>query len=449
MAVREFNGVIDTGDYIELDNGAIGAICNGAISVTLLLVVKPMALLGIHPLISVSNSGLAQGLASIYYPGSGTLLNWGTDDPDEDVGVTTNVTASEWQVIGVGLPTGVGSNTPRFHRKVLGSGSWTHADATSTVADSSGDASGRVHLSRFPNPTSNNRAPMRLAVVAIWNSLLSDADFETIETAASTAGLMALNPDWAIELNQASVSTTIRDLTTGDGDQVTRVGTTVVTTDDPAWTFSTATTFPTTGILDSFTGSDENPIATNWSGPAFTGNQQLRRLSNQLTADTSGSNNLSSWYDIATVGPNFELYLTLAGISNNNNDYVTLGVLEGPPDGNAYSIEAWYQVGTDFVQIRRDGTVLGATIPRNLSAGDKIGIQRIGSTINAFYYEVAEGVWKLIGTRTDATYSLVGNPFVYTQMTDSGDWLLDDLGGGTLAGAEKQSYYAYRRRAYR
>jgi hypothetical protein len=68
--------------------------------------------------------------------------------------------------------------------------------------------------------------------------------------------------------------------------------------------------FPVTGILDSGSGTDADPIAGIWSGPMVTGDRQVRRVSNQF-APHSVDGYGNSYLNGATYGPDVEAYCTL------------------------------------------------------------------------------------------------------------------------------------------
>lgn len=229
MAVREFDGI---DDYIQLSAGAIGAL-NSARATTVVLVVRPASLATTECFLSIATAGDV-GLLALYDGGSG-LLDWGSDDPSTDDGANINMDTT-WQVIA--LTKGSGSATPRFHRKQIGSGVWTHSNASGAIGSQAGGASSSyLRLGRF-NGAATGYKDMRLALVAVWgNSALSDGDVESIETNASTAFVQGLSPSALVELNQASAGTALTDLMGGGANQTLIVGTTVITGDDPAWTF--------------------------------------------------------------------------------------------------------------------------------------------------------------------------------------------------------------------
>src|SRR4029077_2131878 len=75
------------------------------------------------------------------------------------------------------------------------------------------------------------------------------------------------------------------------------------------------------------------------------------------------------------------------------------------------------------------------SIPANTT---KIGLSVIGNTLTAWGY--TNGVWAVINTRTDSTYSAAG--YIGVSLANSGGDTFDDFGGGTfvvLAGGETAS----------
>src|SRR3954469_4208791 len=116
MAVREFDGV---DDRIGLDSLEL-ELTNGAFSIVAL--VKPTSLETGEFFVGLTSGGvLTGGLADA---GSGRV---GPYTATLDVQALVNLTAGDWQIIALTKPAGV--STVRFHRKLLGSGGWTHTSS--------------------------------------------------------------------------------------------------------------------------------------------------------------------------------------------------------------------------------------------------------------------------------------------------------------------------------
>ena len=229
MATREFNGV---SDYIVL-GGTGTSIGDNAWS--LVTVIKPLVLASSGTYVScartTSNSPvfeLADGSTS------GVLAH--NNYSDGTVSASTGYTATDWQLCGVSKPAGSGDVTARFHAKILGSGTWNHDDATVGIGGHPTDAWTLTNIGR--RGTGTNFKNFRIAVAAVFNSYLSDANFEAMGNAASTQAIADNSPLALWEFNQASTATTVTDLI-GTANETSKSGTTAAS-DNPAWTYGLA-----------------------------------------------------------------------------------------------------------------------------------------------------------------------------------------------------------------
>jgi len=190
--------------------------------------------------------------------------------------------------------------------------------------------------------------------------------------------------------------------------------------------------FPTTGILDDFTGT-ENPISTNWSGPLYEGETELRKTGGVLLG---GAGN-SYWDADVNVGPNCEAYFTITTLPG---DTFTLSVYArmvnvGTASMNGYRVKYQFKAGlTDQIFIDRItnkiATTIGGSIGLDFSVNDGLGIECINDQISC--YRRTGGVWTLVGSRTDATYGAAG--IIGIELGD-GTGQVDDFGGGTISPA--------------
>lgn len=168
---------------------------------------------------------------------------------------------------------------------------------------------------------------------------------------------------------------------------------------------------------------------------------------NVTSNQASGTGGPQASYWLSTFGPDMEVYGTIAVPTGaNQNVDMMLGITTPAGAWNGYGCEMTKLAGTDTVVIYRADlgviTVLGATINQEFSAGDKLLLNRIGTSISV-YQNVGSG-WNLLGSRTDATYGTVGN---IAWFLDDTTGRLDDLGGGTAipgspAGARRSNIYA-------
>ena len=179
--------------------------------------------------------------------------------------------------------------------------------------------------------------------------------------------------------------------------------------------------FPTTPILDNFQRPDENPLSDGgkWSS-LFTTNLEL--VSHQALSN-SGSSAGNYWNP--TTFTDLEVYAQ-----------VTV-----PPMKNAIAVQAWDLSSGDgygcswapstnsFYIVRYDTGVEHAveSVVQTLSAGDSIGLSRMGSTFTC--YQEHGGIWNAVVAATDATY---GGPFNLTLEVEDGVGEFGYFGGGAL-----------------
>lgn len=195
-------------------------------------------------------------------------------------------------------------------------------------------------------------------------------------------------------------------------------------------------TFPTTGLLDSFAGADETPIATNWSGPIFSGIGELRRLSNALAPNATVFG--GSYYDIASFGPDSEVYATIAVLDGGG---VFTGFLYcraqsvGTTSLDGYIAYFYDSTGAGELRMARedngsDTDLATYTPPDPIAVGDKYGLRCLGTTIELWYAPVSTGSWSMVASAVDATYNLSGRLGVALDSAAPAT-RLDDFGGGT------------------
>ena len=184
--------------------------------------------------------------------------------------------------------------------------------------------------------------------------------------------------------------------------------------------------FPTLGVIDAFTRSDENPVANGWAGPIWTGEPQLKLVSNQVLV-SSGTFANSYW--TTQLGPDFEAYFTLtSALGSGERVIIYFRSTVGSPNG--YRIQFRNDAGDHKIVIDKDTVQIGAVIDPadTFSSGDKFGVEVIGNTFTAYYKDGA-GAWTNMGSRTDSTYTIAG----YVGIAITGAAVtVDDFGGGTL-----------------
>ena len=201
--------------------------------------------------------------------------------------------------------------------------------------------------------------------------------------------------------------------------------------------------FPTTGVLDRFTntnGTDLPAHSANWALPNLTGYFDLEIQGNQATGTLTDAFGIDYW--TANFGPNTEVFVTLAGLVNGTamelfvrlREETVLDALDG------YVLDFTPAAGADndaVTHYRADNNVytqLGAVITAELAAGAALGLEVIGSTLQAYHRDVG-GSWTVLDTtRTDTTYAAAGKIALLTISTVV---RFDDFGGGTVGVPER------------
>jgi len=189
--------------------------------------------------------------------------------------------------------------------------------------------------------------------------------------------------------------------------------------------------FPATGILDSFTGANEDPITTNWTTPVFTGGANLTRNTNRI-----GGRGEEAYYDQASFGPDCEAYATIANVANVDGDIYEVFVrLSGEGGAGSGRTQYYLDLGLSGAvwSFRLGKVVLGSLTGLTVvtvtgpTAGDKIGLRVMSNRLEAWYYQ--SGVWNLITTVFDGSIGTAGR--IGVAFANSGLYL-DDFGGGTF-----------------
>ncbi len=186
--------------------------------------------------------------------------------------------------------------------------------------------------------------------------------------------------------------------------------------------------FPVNGIIDDFDRANEGPPMTGWADLVAG-----LVVSSNVAGVSAGGLNASYWTTIMTAA-DCEVFATIASNpANNRSMYVLARIADiSAPSFDGYALKFNKLSGTDTLQIIRidNGveSVLGANFTQELTAGNKFGLEIVGTTLTA-YVDTGSG-WTSLGSRTDSTYSAAG----YLGLGIASG-TLDDFGGGELAAA--------------
>jgi hypothetical protein len=195
--VREFDGV---DDRIVVGPGAVGQL--GTAAFTVLLVIQPLFFFYEYPLTIYAANGDILGALNL--DGGDNTIHWNTSFGGSGSPFAAD---TSWQLLAV-TKAASGFSMVRFHRAPLG-GAWTHADS----AAQSGPTGLPSQIIFGSTATPDLWQQMRLAVAAIWNRGLSDAELDSITGA--TAQIQAVSggvPDALWEFNQPDVSIPVLDM---------------------------------------------------------------------------------------------------------------------------------------------------------------------------------------------------------------------------------------------
>jgi len=252
MPIRNFDGVDD-----RIGFGAIGLdIANGPF--TILGVVRPTTLNTTEAFISLRSAGTT--VASLADGGSGKLALY-TDTLD--VSSIVNLTAGDHQIIAVTKANGV---VPvRFHRKQLGTGSWSHSDSGSTHPNVAGVVE-EVAIGGLNPANTGAVKDFDGSVFAIWYGVaLTDSDLESVQAVATSQFLYELGAVALWNLNQSNTATAVVDQI-GDADQTVITGTSVVSGSDPSWDFTISVPPPLQFSVRLSGGASNSDPATSIGG---------------------------------------------------------------------------------------------------------------------------------------------------------------------------------------
>jgi len=142
--------------------------------------------------------------------------------------LTTKI-ADDWHVMAITKT--AGTTIPRFHKYVRATNTWTHTPLGGSFGNVAAMTSPKLELGRQMHSGSYTNFADVIVQAAGWLSgtALSDVAIEVLS--GNLATWIATLSTACVCLNQASVSTTVRDLTGHGSDQSARTGTSVVTGD--------------------------------------------------------------------------------------------------------------------------------------------------------------------------------------------------------------------------
>jgi len=190
-----------------------------------------------------------------------------------------------------------------------------------------------------------------------------------------------------------------------------------------------AYSFPQNGIIDNFNRADEGPPpSASWGGLVFPASDGEAVISNVCACPSGAAGFASSYYN-TSYGPDCEVYVKIAAVSNFE------GCLLRVSNPNNASITGYELLAKsdNTIRVRRFDNSGSATqiftVAQAVANGDSVGMNAIGNVITV-YYKSGAGAWTSMGTADGSAYTSAGFLGVETDGTSGAT--LDDFGGGTI-----------------
>lgn len=197
----------------------------------------------------VKLDGTRGGLFELRTSGGTTCVGLNTDSGQyfySAGGFTTvmaSSTADNWHLIAVTKD--AGTVTPRGHKYVYDTDTWTHSNGAGTVNDASSTPGGTgvARLCRFPD-SNNDNLNGDVDVMGAWNRALTDAEVEQLVLTISA--WYASAPDGLWVMDQSLTTQAIIDATGNGANETTLTGTSVSTNSVPVLNYGDNVTYTQT-----------------------------------------------------------------------------------------------------------------------------------------------------------------------------------------------------------
>lgn len=197
--------------------------------------------------------------------------------------------------------------------------------------------------------------------------------------------------------------------------------------------------FPTTAVLDNFDRANTGPPPSASWGLLATGFGGIQVISNQASTDSAASGvECGAYYNVAQYGPDVEAWITILNVPAGDSS-ASRGLearLSSPGGGarNGYHLD-WSQDGTMawYKLVSGGYTQIGTGTTTTMTAGYKLGIELIGTSLKAYVHNGTS--WSNVLTVTDSTYTGSGYIGLHCYKATTAALTFDDFGGGTVVTA--------------
>lgn len=199
--------------------------------------------------------------------------------------------------------------------------------------------------------------------------------------------------------------------------------------------------FPTTGILDSGVRTNEDPISLGgaWTSPSFGDTNGFRIVSNEIHPNASTFSG-SLWND-AGLGADQETYITVNAVQTGTSAYIFLAerIVNPGSSFSGYEMKIPCHTGSPYTwtlyKITNGVQGLLNTWTQQVSAGDLVGYELIG-TSHQPYYKASGGSWAPLGSPwTDGTFTATGKVGLEGDVDAPGQKFVNFGGGTVVTGA--------------
>jgi hypothetical protein len=224
--VREMDGVDDS---LFLNGGGVSLAGWGV-----MLLLRPLTLATTEAWMAAVDTP-STSLGVMYYEGDATVHELSLGSPAGDI-FQQSFTLNTTDLWLVGFTKAAGTTAATFHVANITTGAAAaHTASTASMADQAGTWD-QTEIGSGDGGTFFGN--IRAGCAAVFTSVYSSANFDTVAAAKTTQAIRNLTPARMWDLNQASTATAVVNLMTGTADQVAIVGTTVVNDAAfDAWTF--------------------------------------------------------------------------------------------------------------------------------------------------------------------------------------------------------------------
>jgi len=201
--------------------------------------------------------------------------------------------------------------------------------------------------------------------------------------------------------------------------------------------------FPTQGVLDDFNRGDSASLGSNFTeGDLVDSDTTFEIVSNQCANVAASGGTASARWNVETFGPDSEVFCTAVNLPADTGDRNSIAariVQPGISTADGYALAIRFDGTTQKFRLQRidngSDTDLGAEVNSDMVAGDKFGLEIIGTTLKG--YRESGGTYTEKISRTDSNHSAAGNLGIFQWQVPASevDPALDDFGGGTVGAA--------------